>query len=223
MMPDFTLSIRPARSSRSEQRAEDADIGEARRAGWWKLPTRFLPSGRLTPTLPPTLESTWARQRGGNLDIRNAAHEDGGDKAAEVANDAAAKGDEQRAAVAAGADHLAGETFDVDHGFVALAGGEKERARAARRKERRNVCAPERPDLGRGERRRRGGAGADGALDARGEGFEETAAGEDVVPGRGGIYADGLHGFMVAAGVRQGARVRECKRARERGSEGQRL
>ena len=28
--------------------------------GWWKAPIMFLPSGWLTPVLPPTEESTWA-------------------------------------------------------------------------------------------------------------------------------------------------------------------
>ena len=30
------------------------------RRGWWKAPTRFLPSGELIPVLPPTELSTWA-------------------------------------------------------------------------------------------------------------------------------------------------------------------
>ena len=29
-------------------------------AGWWNAPTRFLPSGRSTPVLPPIDESIWA-------------------------------------------------------------------------------------------------------------------------------------------------------------------
>ena len=28
--------------------------------GWWNAPSRFLPSGRSTPVLPPMDESTWA-------------------------------------------------------------------------------------------------------------------------------------------------------------------
>ena len=28
--------------------------------GWWNAPTRFLPSGRSTPVLPPIDESIWA-------------------------------------------------------------------------------------------------------------------------------------------------------------------
>ncbi len=33
---------------------------QASHVGWWKAPIMFLPSGWLTPVLPPTEESTWA-------------------------------------------------------------------------------------------------------------------------------------------------------------------
>ena len=50
-------SAKPAARSRLGNDARVATSIDTRR-GWWKDPTRFLPSGRLTPVLPPTLAST---------------------------------------------------------------------------------------------------------------------------------------------------------------------
>ena len=60
MNPAFTLSINPARSSRSGS-VPSTPISANTARGCKKFPTRFFPSGRFTPTLPPTLESTCAK------------------------------------------------------------------------------------------------------------------------------------------------------------------
>ena len=63
--------------------------------GWWKAPTRFLPSGELIAVLPPTLELTWASRRGRDLDEAHAAPQRRGAEAGEIADDAAAERDDE--------------------------------------------------------------------------------------------------------------------------------
>jgi hypothetical protein len=56
--PYLMISAAPARSSRNGNvRRVSVSMSTAR--GWWKAPIMFLPSGWLTPVLPPTDESTW--------------------------------------------------------------------------------------------------------------------------------------------------------------------
>ena len=58
MQPYLMTSPMPSRKKRSGKVARVS--GSVRTAsGWWKAPTRFLPTGRSTPVLPPTLASTW--------------------------------------------------------------------------------------------------------------------------------------------------------------------
>ncbi len=55
----FTASPRAARRCRSgRERRKATSMMTA--IGWWNAPTRFLPSGRSTPVLPPIDESIWA-------------------------------------------------------------------------------------------------------------------------------------------------------------------
>ena len=63
--------------------------------GWWKAPTRFLPSGELIAVLPPTLESTWASKVVGIWTKRTPRRERGGAEAGEIADDAAAERDDE--------------------------------------------------------------------------------------------------------------------------------
>ncbi len=56
----FATSPRPDRYSRSG-RVASVVVSASTPAGWWNAPTRFLPSGRLTPVLPPIAASTIAR------------------------------------------------------------------------------------------------------------------------------------------------------------------
>ena len=60
--------------------------------GCQKAPTRFLPSGRLTPVFPPMAASTWAEQRGGHVHVGDAPVVAGGGEAGQVGDHASADG-----------------------------------------------------------------------------------------------------------------------------------
>ncbi len=95
--------------------------------GWWKLPMRFLPVERLTPVLPPMEESTWAEEGGGDLDVADATHVDGGEEAGDVADwtpPPKARRRESRSAACGG--ELLGKGFDGGETLVAFAGGVEE-------------------------------------------------------------------------------------------------
>ena len=64
--------------------------------GWWKAPTRFLPSGRFTPGLAADRAVDHGQQRGRHLDEGDAAQIGRRDEPGEVADDAAAHGDQHR-------------------------------------------------------------------------------------------------------------------------------
>ena len=59
MRPYLTTSLSPDASSRSGS-VRSVAMSISTQVGWWKAPIMFLPSGWLTPVLPPTEESTWA-------------------------------------------------------------------------------------------------------------------------------------------------------------------
>ena len=91
------------------------------------------------------------QQRGGDLDHRNAAHEDGGEKSGQVAHDAAAEGDDHAGPVAAGLDHLFGQRFHLRQAFARLASGEEKHVRFARRKRRLQRVSVQLPDVRGGD------------------------------------------------------------------------
>ena len=68
-------------------------------AGWWKAPIRFLPAAALIAVLPPTERIDLGEQAGRHLHIGAAALEDRGGEAGEVADHAAAEGDDMVAAL----------------------------------------------------------------------------------------------------------------------------
>ena len=63
---------------------------------------------------------------GGELDVGDAAHVDGGEEAGDVADDSATEGEQEAVAVCSGEGELLGERFDAGHALVGLAGGEEE-------------------------------------------------------------------------------------------------
>ena len=63
--------------------------------GWWNAPTRFLPSGRFTPVLPPIAASTFASSVVGTCTTLDAAVVDGGGEAGGVADDSPAERDDR--------------------------------------------------------------------------------------------------------------------------------
>ena len=65
------------------------------------------------------------QQRGGDLNHRDAAHEDGRQEARHVGDDAAAKGNHQAGAVAAAAHHFFGRLFERPEALPVLAAGQE--------------------------------------------------------------------------------------------------
>ena len=90
----FATSASPERKSRSGSVASVSTSASTAR-GCENVPTRFLPSGRLTAVLPPIAASTCARQRRRHLDERHAAHVRRGDEPGEIADRSAAQRDDQ--------------------------------------------------------------------------------------------------------------------------------
>ena len=80
---------RPHAHSRGGRVAR-ASVSHSTAAGCQNAPTRFLPSGRLTPVLPPIAASTWAEQRGGHVHVGDAAVVAGGGEAGHVGDHPAA-------------------------------------------------------------------------------------------------------------------------------------
>ena len=70
---------------------------------------QVLAVGELMPVLPPTEESTWASSVVGIWMKSHAAPQDGGGKAGEVADDAAAQGDDAVAPLDTGGQQLVAE------------------------------------------------------------------------------------------------------------------
>ena len=65
------------------------------------------------------------QQRGGNLNHRNTAHEDRRQESGDVADDAAAERDDHARPVAAGCDHLFGQSFHFGQSLFGLAARER--------------------------------------------------------------------------------------------------
>ena len=87
---------------------------------------RFLPETRFTPVLPPMAASTCANSVVGRLQEGNAAHEDSGQKAGHIGDDATAERHHHAGAVAAQTDHLFGQPFDRRQAFLIFAAGQKQ-------------------------------------------------------------------------------------------------
>ena len=85
---------RTGRRARAASRASSTSASTA--TGWWKAPTRFLPSGRFTAVLPPIAASTCAVSVVGTCTNGDAAHVRGRDEPGEVADRAAAERHDRR-------------------------------------------------------------------------------------------------------------------------------
>ena len=70
------------------------------------------------------------QQRGGNLNHRNAAHEDGGQESRDVGENAAAECDDDAGAVAAARHHLLGQRLHFRQALARLAAGKKQNSSA---------------------------------------------------------------------------------------------
>ena len=69
------------------------------------------------------------QQRGGNLNHRNPAHEDGGQESGDVGENAAAECDDDAGAVSAARDHLLGQRLHFRQALARFAAGEKQEPR----------------------------------------------------------------------------------------------
>src|SRR5664279_1034107 len=133
---------------------------------------------------------------GGDLHVRNATHERRGQKAANVADNATAKGDEERSAIAAGLCHLARQLLDACECFVLFAGGKKKSD--GRLGERPGEClAPEGPDLRRCDHKDAPGQTARDALDAWRKGGDQSAARDHVIFCRWCVYLSLIHAASI--------------------------
>ena len=94
--------------------------------GWWKLPMRFLPAAEVDAGLAAEGGVDLGEDGGGHLDVADAAHVDGGEEAGEVADDAAAEGEQDRVAVGAGGASCWARDSTLAQALVALAGREEE-------------------------------------------------------------------------------------------------
>ena len=115
---------------------------------------KVLARAQIYPGLAPDGGIDLSEQRGGYLHVVDAPHVDGGKKAAHIANDAAAKGKQQRRAVRPCAGHLRAQPLDLAQALVALAAGEKENDGLDRHR-RRPVSAGPRATRSRARSRRR--------------------------------------------------------------------
>ncbi len=108
------------------QSAENFDVGKDGDR-MMKAADEVLAFGQIDAGFSADRRVDLRQERGGHLYVWNAAHEDRSEKAADVADDAAAESDQQRSAIAPGGDHLPQQSFDAGHGFVLFAGRQKER------------------------------------------------------------------------------------------------
>ncbi len=80
------------------ERREQVDVGEDRH-GVVEAANQVLAGGEVYPGLAADGGVYLREEGGGDLDVGDAAHVDGGEEAGDVAQDAAAEGDEERVAV----------------------------------------------------------------------------------------------------------------------------
>ncbi len=126
MMPAFTLSINPAFNSRTGSVPSTADVCE-HSARLMEATYQIFAFRQIYAGFAAHGGVDLGKECGGHLHVGNPAHEDGGNKAANVAHYAAAEGDQQTAAIAARAEHLAQQPVNAGHCLVLLAGGQKQR------------------------------------------------------------------------------------------------
>ena len=96
--------------------------------GCQKAPTRFLPSGKLTPVLPPMAASTWASKRGGDMGHCHSAVVDGGGKPGHVRHHSPAHANDQVRSRQAEAGKTTAQVLDGAHGLGLFALADEERA-----------------------------------------------------------------------------------------------
>ena len=139
-------SNRPARYSRSGRVIENVRIDQDRER-LVEAADQVLAVEQIYAGFAADSRIDLALQSGGNLQYRDAAHEDGGQKAGHVVHDAAAEGDNHAGAVASLSHHLFGQCFHVRQPLAFLAAGEKEDLVGDARETPGECLAVEAPDI----------------------------------------------------------------------------
>jgi len=102
------------------QSAENRDVGEDPE-GMVETPDQVFALRQVDTGFAADARIDLREEGCGHLDVGDAAHVNAGEESAYVADDAAAEGDQQRAAISAGSGHLAEELFNAGEGLVFLA------------------------------------------------------------------------------------------------------
>ena len=150
MMPALTLSMRPARSSRSG-RVPSTSISAKTATGMMEAADEVFAFGKIDAGFAADGGIDLGEECGGHLNVVDSAHEDRGEESANVAHDAAAKGDQQRAAIAAGRDHLAQQAVRHCAWFCVFRRGDRKRVTGGSAKDLRKTSPHKRPDFGGGQ------------------------------------------------------------------------
>ena len=119
----LATSPRPLDHSRAGSVARTA-VSQSTPSGWWIVPTRFLPAGRLTAVLAADRGVHLAEQRRGELDEPDAAQVDRRHEPRHVGDHATAEADDDVATRHALAHELAAEPLDGHQRLGALALGD---------------------------------------------------------------------------------------------------
>ena len=99
----------------------------ARTAMWVvEAADEVLAGGEVNPGFAAYCGIDLGEEGGGDLDVRDAAHVNGGEEAGDVADDASAEGDEESVAVCTVSGELLGEGFYGGEALVLFAGGVEE-------------------------------------------------------------------------------------------------
>ena len=85
-----------------------------------------MPLGQVHTGLAADSRVHLRQQRGGDLEQRDAAHEDGGQESGHIGDDAAAVGDHHAGAVAAEFDHFVGQHFEGRQALLLFAARQEE-------------------------------------------------------------------------------------------------
>ena len=187
-------SCRPERSSAGGKGGEEVDVGEDGERVV-EAADEVLAGGEVDAGLAAEGGVDLREDGGGDADVADAAHVDGGEEAGHVADDAAAEGEQDGVAVGTGVGELLGEGLDVGEALVALAGREEEDGGLGVGREGCEECfVPERPDVGRGDDEVRRARPAFNLAQARIKGAEEAGRDGDVVRCLRSGDADGGHG-----------------------------
>src|SRR5271154_1693665 len=91
-----------------------------------KAPDKILAVGEIDAGLSSNCSIHLCQQRRRNLQDRDTAHEDGGEKSAEICDDATPESDHNTRAISTALQHLIGETLYLFKTFIGFTGRKKQ-------------------------------------------------------------------------------------------------